>query len=321
MNAGRPYARPPCGRTLSRRSRRASPWSLGVLAVLALAGCTAGGTTDASPAVPATGLATAPATGPATALPAGVTAELQQLRSDVAGRQAQVRVTNGTDGTLTVGAIEVDDPRFVSPAERVHDRESRIAAGATVSIPVQLAPVKCPAPDEATASVTIDWSTPDASGTATAELPDPLSFVPPLHDRECRAVALAAAADVVLSSFTPSAAGSPADLTLTIAPTGQAAATVAGIHTTNLLSWASSSGQVHPIAAQVREGDTEAIEIHLPLVPLRCDAHAVQEDKRGTVFTLDVQVDGDPGMIELAATEEMRGRILTWVGQWCGFGG
>ena len=61
--------------------------------------------------------------------------------------------------------------------------------------------------------------------------------------------------------------------------------------------------------------------VSLPLVPLRCDPHAVQEDKRGTIFTLAVELDGDPGEIELAAPEDLRGRILTWVGAWCGFGG
>lgn len=282
--------------------------SWGVLASLALAGCTAGAATDAaSPASP-------------TGLPDGVTVELRQLRSDVATRHAQVTVTNGTAETLTVGTIAVDDPRFDGPAERVHDRASRIAAGATVSIPVQLPPVTCPAPDEANAEVTFDWSTADASGSATTDLPDPLSFVAPLHDRECRAAALAEAADVSFSSFTPSAAGSAADLTLTIAPTGSGAAVVDDIHTTNLLSWADSPGQLYPIDIRVHEGDTQAIEVHLPLVPLRCDPHAVQEDKRGTVFTLDVQVEGEPGDIEIAATADMRGRILTWVAEWCGFG-
>ena len=272
--------------------------------VTALAGCTAGGGTDAS----------------ATVLPDGVTVELQQLRSDVATRQAQVTIMNGTSETVTVGAIEVHDPRFEAPAERVHDRQSRIAAGASVAIPVQLGPATCPAPDDATARVTIDWSTADATGRAIADLPDPLSFVPPLHDRECREAGLAEAAAVTLSSFTPSAAGTPADLTLTIVPTGRAAAVVDSIRATNLLSWSETSAQLYPIAAQVRGGDVETREVHLPVVPLRCDPHAVQEDKRGTIFTLDVEVDGKRGEVQLAATEQMRGSILTWVAQWCGFG-
>ena len=46
----------------------------------------------------------------------------------------------------------------------------------------------------------------------------------------------------------------------------------------------------------------------------------MQEDKRGTIFDLEVEIDGEPGEIELAASEELRGRMLTWVADWCGFG-
>lgn len=61
-------------------------------------------------------------------------------------------------------------------------------------------------------------------------------------------------------------------------------------------------------------------EVEVPLVPLRCDPHAVMEDKRGTVFNLGVQVDGAVGVVEVAASERLRGDILRWVSDWCGFG-
>ena len=306
MTGARPHDRPATRRTAGARGRRAGFWLCGVLAAaVALSGCTTDGTTDASPP----------------ALPDGVTVDLRQLRSDVAARQAQVTVMNGSDQTLTVGAVEVHDPRFDGLGVRVVDRESRISAGGSVSIRVQLPPAACPGDDQATASVTLDWSTADAAGTATSDLPDPLEFVPPLHERECRASALAAAADLTLSSFTPSPEGSPAVLTLTIAPAGNSAAVIDGIHMTNLLAWPDTPGLVRTIGAEVRAGDTEPIQVELPLVPARCDPHVVQEDKRGTVFTLDVEIDGSKGTIELPASEEMRGRILTWVAQWCRFGG
>jgi hypothetical protein len=234
-------------------------------------------------------------------------------------------VTNDGDTDLVVGSLQVDDPRFDGAAERINDRDSRVRAGTTVAIPVQLPPVACPATDEAEGTVTLEWSTTDASrsttasGTATAPLGDPLSFVPPLHERECRAQALAAAADVQISAFTPSPSGTPADLTLTVAPTGAGGARLDDIHTTNLLTWETHQALDYPLAIDLAAGDTTPIEVHLPLIPLRCDPHAVQEDKRGTVFNLDITLAGEPGQIQLAATEEMRGRILTWVGQWCGF--
>lgn len=291
-----------------RRHRPAVPVAAVLCAVLALAGCTTAAPANAPPE-----------TGTVTGLPAGVTVELRQLRSDVAARQAQVMITNGGAEPLTVGALRVDDPRFDGPAERLHDRESSIRAGGTVAIPVQLPPVACPGGDESAATVTLSWSTEDDSGQATAALADPLAFVPPLHERECRAVALAQAADVSISDFAPSPPGEPARLTLTVAPTGRAAAEVVGIHSTNLLTWVGHPGVVYPLEITVGEGDAEPLEVRLPLVPLRCDPHAVQEDKRGTVFNVDIAIDGEPGQIQLAATEEMRGRILTWVGEWCEF--
>ena len=77
---------------------------------------------------------------------------------------------------------------------------------------------------------------------------------------------------------------------------------------------------MHPLDIdQTGEGRT-AVTVPLPLLPARCDAHAVQEDKRGTVFRLFVEVGGEPGSFDLVATPELRGTLLGWVADWCGFG-
>ena len=104
------------------------------LLALVLSACAPGG------AVP-DGEATTPTTG----LPDGVTVELQQGRSDVAARQAQVVVRNGTDETLVVGSVEVDDPRFAAPIVRL--------SRCTLNVPAMIcryccesAPTSAPAP-------------------------------------------------------------------------------------------------------------------------------------------------------------------------------
>lgn len=273
---------------------------------------------------PSTTAPDGPSDSPPDGLPAGVSIELVQLRSDVAARHAQVQVRNDGESDLSVGALTVSDPRFAEPAARVLDRESLVKAGGTVDIRIQLPAMNCDAPDTGGSTARLTYTVGDA-GSATAEAPlvDPLDVLGPLHERECRAAAVADAAALSLSSFTPSPAGQPADLVLAIAPTGAGAATVVGIQTTNLLTFGTAAGDTadtYPIGVAVAEGDTQTTEVHLPLVPLRCDPHAVQEDKRGTIFTLEVELDGVPGEIELAASEDMRGSILTWVSNWCGFG-
>ncbi|MEU1971479.1 hypothetical protein ABZ477_07475 [Microbacterium sp. NPDC019599] len=250
-------------------------------------------------------------------IPGDVTVELVQLRSDVASRQAQLRVHNGTDEAIRIGDVVIIDDGFPAGSMRVNEgRTSTIEPERTVDIRIQLAPAKC---DAAQGDTRVWLGLDDVEGGAAGSLPDPLDVLGPLHERECRAERVADAVALSFSSFTPSPPGEPADLTLTLAPTGGAAAGIDSIHSTNLLTWAGED-TIHPLDIAVAEGDTTPVQLTLPLVPLRCDPHAVQEDKRGTVFTLDVEVDGEPGTIELPASEEMRGDILTWVGQWCGFG-
>ena len=294
--------------------RRIGASAAAVALALVLGGCAASAPDAAS-------------SSPAAPLPDGVTVSFVQLRSDVADRQAQVKIVNGTDDVLTVGSVRVDDPRFDGPAGRVVERDSRISAGRTVDIRVQLPAVACGdagVDADAEASVTFDYSTGGDPVEVTAPLPDPVGFVGPLHERECRAALLAKAAGLAFTGFTPSAAGAPATLELTVRPTGAGAAVIRGIQTTNLLTFEQGTGNTadtYPLDLAVTAADTAPVVVSLPLVPLRCDPHAVQEDKRGTIFTLDVELDGVPGAIELAAPEDLRGKILSWVGAWCGFGG
>ncbi|MCC2032458.1 hypothetical protein [Microbacterium allomyrinae] len=296
----------------STAAKRSAAFAFALVAMVALAGCTAG---DG-------GGSTAGASEGVSNLPAGITVEFIQQRSDVATREARVMVTNGSDEPLVVTEVAVDDPHFDGHATRAVERTSTIPAGSTTGIRVVLPAVACPA-RAAEATVVLDYELGDRSGRAAADLPDPLGFVPRLHERECRAVALAQAADVAFTGFTPSAAGEPATLELTVAPTGRATAMIAGIRPTNLLTLATADAASDPLRLDigVAAGDSMPIVVGIPIVPARCDPHAVQEDKRGTIFPVDVVVEGEPGNIEMFVGEDLRGRILAWVGTWCGFGG
>lgn len=278
---------------LSRRDARVCSRIVAVAAgvTLALAGC----------AAPASEATSAPE-----ALPAKVTAEFAQLRSDVAARQAQVRFRNDGEQSLVLGALEVHDDRFAGPATRVLARESVVPPGAAVDVRVQLPPMECRT-DSGESTIVVTYT--GGSETATVESPvtEPIPFLADLHARECLAEALSSAAALSFRDFTPSPPGEPGDLVLEITPTGAAVAAITGIRATNLLAF-----------GRAMADDTYVV--HVPLVPLRCDAHAVQEDKRGTIFTLGVVVEGEPGEIELAASPEQRGQVLAWVGEWCGFG-
>lgn len=291
-----------------RRDRRGA-LAAAVAGVLAFSGCAA------TPG-------TAPGPGTAT-IPAGVTVELAQLRADVAPRQAQVRVLNESDEQLLIGEVLVQDARFDGPATRVvAGRTSTVPAGGGVDIRVQLPPVACEAPDEGQPVVVLEIIEESGAREVEASASDPLGFVAPLHARECLRERLADAATLAFTGFQESAPGEPAALELTVTPAGGAAATIAGVQGTNLLDFGAAT--VHgafPLDLEIAEGDETPIVAELPIAPFRCDPHAVQEDKRGTIFDVRVEVAGEPGEIELFVGEELRGRILSWVAAWCGFGG
>lgn len=269
------------------------------------------------------GLAACASAAPSEDLPEGVSVRLVQQRSDVALHQAQVEITNGTDSTLSVEALSVTDPRFESDADRVLQRTSVIAPGSTVGIRIQLPGPACDVPDEGSSTVEFSWRLDDREGVARADLPDALDFLPAMHARECVADALGEAAAVSFTSFEAGAGGGVGILTLEVLPTGAGGAIIDAIRPTNLLGFgAAGTGPDAelPLQIQLAAGDTAPRDVEIALEPFRCDAHAVQEDKRGTIFTVDVTVAGEAGQIELAASADMRAEILNAVADYCGFG-
>jgi hypothetical protein len=262
------------------------------------------------------------AASPAPALPDGVSVAVVQLRGDVAIRQAQVQITNGSPQTVMIGDVRLEDPRLDGPAIRVIDRISAVPAGARVDVKVQLPPVACPAPDDAAPEVVLEIGTEESAAAVRTTADDPLGFIAPLHERECRAEALAGAATLEFTGFEPSAAGEAATLELTVTPSGEGRATIVAVQATNLLGFGPDAVDgTFPLDLEIEpEGDSEPLVVEVPIVPFRCDPHAVQEDKRGTIFDIRLALDGQPGEIELFVGEDLRGRILTWVADWCDFG-
>lgn len=268
---------------------------------------------------PAPAATETPATPPAGAatLPAGIQVELFQLRSDVAERGAQVRVVNGSDEDLKITSLTFIDDWFAGPSTR--DRASTIPAGRTVDLRFSLPESACEGePDAAsrTSRVTLEL---EGGGTATVEVADPLGFTTLIHQKECLRHDLARVATLEWAEFAPSTAPLPAQLQLAVTPAGGSEqAELVEVQTTNLLQF---GDQPTPFALAATVTGTDAgSQVPVPIVPLRCDPHAVMEDKRGTVFNVLVRVDGAEGVVEVAAPEAMRGEILRWVADWCGFG-
>ncbi len=250
-------------------------------------------------------------------LPAGIALEIIQQRSDVADRAVQIRVVNGSAVDLVVTRVELLDARFAAPQPR--DRISPVPAGRAVDLRVGLPDAVCGDEHDAAGGPQVRLELADI-GTVTAPAADVLDVLGPIHARECFAARVSAIAVVEVVGFTPSAPGEPATMTVGVQPVGgDGTLELVELRETNLLRMPGSAGTAHALGVVVR-GDGAPFELAVPLLPTRCDPHAVQEDKRGTVFGLGVRLDGVDGVIELASPPALRADILDWVAAWCEFG-
>ena len=107
---------------------------------------------------------------------------------------------------------------------------------------------------------------------------------------------------------------------ITIAPTGAAGTlTLTGVRSTVLL--APTAAESWPISAELT-ADSQPLTVALDLRPTRCDPHAVAEDKRGTVFPLELSASSADlgtrsGLVDVPVSDEVRSQIYAWIAQYC----
>lgn len=264
-----------------------------------------------------TGCASAPA-----GLPDGVTASVYQNRFDYSLRQMQIKVSNGTDETITVTRATLDSTRWTEPA--VWDRPQEIPPGAARDLKVLLGAADCDAV-ELEDVVTLGLTLADG-GTVTGTLvpEDETGRLAAVYAQDCLGEEIAAVATITppdAVTWVPGAGGA-ATVDLTITPTGaEGEFTIHQAKGTVLLKLVDEGGatlEVQPLE-RVVVASTGAGVIRLLVEPTRCDPHAVAEDKRGTFFPLDVSTpSGNSGTIYVAVSDEVRLSIYEFFADHCG---
>ncbi len=234
----------------------------------------------------------------------------------MAAHTLQVAVTNSSGATLAIESLVLHSDQFVAPARWPKERTT-IAPGVTADLPVPLAAVNCEA----------GWSLPQidlkyrvgdgAAQSLTLEASDRLGQLAQISAVDC----LFASVDEVVeitASTTPTiltASETPtARLDLTLRPTGAiGTVTVRGVRSTTLLSVTA-----HPASFPLTlTGSDEPVLLSLDIRPARCDAHAIAEDKRGTIFPLDVVVGDSSGEIAVAVSDAVREDLYSFVRAAC----
>jgi len=264
-------------------------------------------------------LASAGCTAQAPQLPDGVTADVLQRRTDIADGMLAISVTNGSDAPFTLTAASYSAPRFAEPMTW-DDGERTLAPGRTLDLRIRPAVLSCDTAD-GPGTVTIDFTTADGrAGSADLEPGDPFDLFPRFTDEGCATEAVATIADVDLDRIEGDGLpGHPAEVVITVVPTGASGSfTLDEIRGTPLIRmWdAGESAEILPLGARVSGGDSPS-EVRVPIVPVRCDPHALADDKVGSNLPLEVSVNGTTIRIVPVVADEFRGAIHAFVSAYC----
>jgi hypothetical protein len=287
---------------------RAAGAIVGLLAVVSAAGCS----------VPAeTGVGS---------IPDGLAVEMYQTRTDTGPRKLEIAITNTTGGPVVIDRLVFDSTQFDGPAQWEKD-STRVVAGATVDLPVQLPPPDCDT-DEIVHTVEFDYVLADGTeGTAIAHPVDRLDRMPSLRLEDCLTESVADIAILTADTLPyPIDVGGirAVGVDIAVEPTGADGSVtfVASGSTTLLMMADPAKGTLEnllPLDVVVRGTDEPSV-ITLTVAPGRCDPHAIQEDKRGTIFPIDVITADGEGRIFVTTGGPVRSALYDLVIANCAIG-
>jgi hypothetical protein len=246
-----------------------------------------------------------------------VRVEIAQGRSDYASETISVRVETLV-ADVVVHSVVLSGEALGADAEW---REGAlIPDGAARDLRVGFPGAICPVPS-ATTEVVVDYTFADIRQTSRLAPADPFGVIERLADRDCLARSVASAARLTLSDSLAVATSDDGTATLEILvePSGDADApsfTIESVDATTLLSPAHGDAR-WTVDAVVRPAD-EPSSIRLPVSPARCDAHAVAEDKVGTILPVRVRLDsGAAGIVHVPSSDVLRSALYEFIARSC----
>lgn len=257
------------------------------------------------------GVALAACSGISPPSPPTLRVELVQQRGDIAAGRIQLRVTNASPSRATITAAILASPVLAGPADWSAARPVVLEAGRTTDLPVLLPDPRCTAGSGAAyAHLTVDGE------ATTAAVTDALDVLGRAGAIACDEDDLFSVVQVTVSRAVAATNGA---ITLSLdvdpAPHGEGSVELVALRGTVLLRF--DTGAEAPLGVTVAAGDPSTT-IDVTLVPRRCDAHAIAEDKVGTLFDLVARVDGREIVVPLERPDALGDALLTLTAQACG---
>ncbi|MFK0007632.1 hypothetical protein ACIQTZ_11310 [Paenarthrobacter sp. NPDC090520] len=254
-----------------------------------------------------------------------ISVEVNQSRDQYGKQAILIQLTNNTEANLTVSDAVLRSNLFRGDITwRPEGGALDLPPKQPKSLPATLPAASCLSASDAPITATIHYTDPAREPkTTSTDASDPFNVLPRNSDELCLSAEAAATATIVLDPGLEVAPdGATAVVRLVITPVGTSGGTAPGltiesIDGTTLL--AEVPGDPWPRSVTVT-ANTEPEVVPLRIRPARCDPHAVAEDKVGTLLPLRVTVGDRKGLLKVAASTELRGRIYDFVSTACGTG-
>ncbi len=257
-----------------------------------------------------------------TEAPDGVSISVYQPRPDVPKNRMAIQVHNDGAAPLTITSAVLHSSFFTEDMIWGPNRTATVAPGYAVDLRVDLPTEADCSGVEPLLTATFGWTVGDRSGTATVNPDDPFHLMDLLHDAACLIVSVDSVATLTaLELDAPAQQPAPAELVITVEPTGaDGTITLDTINSTTLLNPAGTDGVgVAQLDLGIAIDKDGPAEVRIPIVPNRCDPHALAEDKVGTRMPIYLTApDGSTGRFVLAASDDLRMQMYAFYSAYCG---
>ena len=250
--------------------------------------------------------------------PDGLAVAIQQGRLDVVQGRLVVRFENTGDAPVTIEGFTVDTPTLTPGLERTKPFE--LVPGDAIAVRLDLPASIC---DVEPGPVVVDltFATATTSGEVQLTADDPFDTVARVNAADCLGESVADVAAIVMPQHLRSTgAGADRraiiDIEIEPAASGDATMRIERVYGTTLLG--PEDGVDWMLGNDVAAGDAP-FTISLPVSPARCDAHALADDKRGTILPFEVEAsDGRSGRLDVPASDGLKAELYAYYNERCG---
>lgn len=254
----------------------------------------------------------------APAIPDGVSVVVYQPRTDVALGRLAIQVVNATDTDLEVTAARLVSPDFTADVVWPGGG-STVHAGLKLDLRADLPTIACEGASDPHAELAV--ATPGGPATGELAITDPFGLLARLHSEQCVGQEITAIATLTPTELIVPGGQQPAILVIDVAPTGAGGSfTIDWVDGTTLVQPAIDGQAAQELPLGIEVSSAGPAELRVPFVPNRCDAHAIAEDKIGTIIPFYVTTeDADQVRWPFPMPIELRAAFYDFYESYCGF--